>query len=221
VSGDRSLALAWYGGVLGGLLPVLLLGFLYSALADRTVFVLWALVVGACWVVLLRQGLSAGWARIRLLGALALLLAAGLAIFAALESWHHEILDLGFRAVFPGIYHPSATAPRTVGVVAAALGIVGAACLAVGGRHLKTPEHREVGKSSALPFEASPPGPLSLTGEGEGDAYSGPVLSARPSRSGSPSPVTERGPGGEASKGMPSNPPPDVVAGQEGEIQTE
>lgn len=118
---DRSLAWAWYGGVLGGLLPILQLGFLYSALADRTVFVLWALVTGTCWVVLLRQGLSAGWHRFRLWGALALLLAAGLAAFAMLEKKHHEILDLGFRAVFPSIYHPLATAPRTAGMLAAVL----------------------------------------------------------------------------------------------------
>jgi len=125
VSEERSLNLAWYGGMLGGLLPVLLLGFLYSALADRTIFVLWALVTGTCWVVVLRQGLGAGWRRFRLLGALALLLAAGLAVFAALESRHHEILDLGFRAVFPGIYHPLATAPRTMGVLAAVFGVIG------------------------------------------------------------------------------------------------
>ncbi len=126
---DRSLAWAWYGGVLGGLLPLLLLGFLYSALADRTIFVLWALVVGAGWVVVLRQGLSAGWPRLRLLGFLALLLAAGLAAFAVLESKHHEILDLGFRAVFPGLYHPLATRPRTMGVLAGVLGITAAILL--------------------------------------------------------------------------------------------
>jgi hypothetical protein len=129
MSEDRSLARAWYGGVLGGLLPVLLLGFLYSALADRTVFVLWALVTGACWVVLLHRALSAGWGRFRLLGALALLLAAGLAVFAWLESKHHEILDLGFRAVFPGIYQPFATGPRTAAILAAVLGVIGLICL--------------------------------------------------------------------------------------------
>ena len=127
MSPERSLALAWYGGVLGGLLPILELGFLYSALADRTVFVLWALVAGTCWVVLLRHGLSAGWPRFRLIGALALLLAAALAAFAALEKRHHEILDLGFRAVFPGIYHPLATAPRTAGILAAVFGVAGLA----------------------------------------------------------------------------------------------
>src|SRR5206468_2621236 len=67
VSAGRSSGLAWYGGVFGGLLPILLLGFIYSALADRTVFALWALVAGVCWVAVLRQGLILGWRRSRLL----------------------------------------------------------------------------------------------------------------------------------------------------------
>lgn len=109
---------AWYGGIFGGLLPILLLGFLYSAIADRTVFALWALVAGAFWVAALRQGLAAGWGRFRLLATLALVLAAGLAVFAGLEWEHHEILDLGFRAVFPTFYHPLATAPGAAAVLA-------------------------------------------------------------------------------------------------------
>ena len=122
MSEARSLApsaLGWYGGLLGGLLPILLLGFLYSAIADRTVFALWALVVGTVWVVVLRQGLAAGSRRARLLAALMGVLAAGLAAFAWLESRHHEILDLGFRAVFPALYSPAATSPRTANAAAA------------------------------------------------------------------------------------------------------
>lgn len=127
---------AWYGGIFGGLLPILLLGFLYSALADRTLFALWAIVAGTFWVAVLRQGLAAGWRRFRLLAALALVLAAGLGVFAWLESAHHEILDLGFRAVFPAIYHPLATTPRTAGILAGVFALIGIACLplARGGR---------------------------------------------------------------------------------------
>jgi hypothetical protein len=128
---------AWYGGIFGGLLPILLLGFLYSAIADRTVFFFWALVAGAFWVATLRQGLTAGWGRFRLLAALALVLAAGLAIFAVLEWQHHEILDLGFRAVFPTFYHPLATAPRTIGILASACGLAGAVLLLMN-RRLET-----------------------------------------------------------------------------------
>lgn len=119
----------WYGGLVAGLLPLLLLGFLYSALADRTVFALWSLVAGTLWVVLLRQGMAAGWPGDRLTGALLLLLAACFAVFANLESAHEKILDLGFRAVFPAAYHPLATRPVTAGVLAAVLGSAGAGAL--------------------------------------------------------------------------------------------
>jgi 3-deoxy-D-manno-octulosonic-acid transferase len=71
--------------------------------------------------------------------------------------------------------------------------------------------HGDEGKSSALPFEASPPGPLSLTGEGERDADPCLSLQATSSPHPSPSPVRERGPGGEASKGRALPPPPDHV----------
>lgn len=125
---------AWYGGIFGGLLPILLLGFLYSAIADRTVFALWALVAGAFWVAALRQGLAAGWGRFRLLATLALVLAAGLAVFAGLEWEHHEILDLGFRAVFPTFYHPLATEPRSVAVLAGISALAGLVFLPLGWR---------------------------------------------------------------------------------------
>lgn len=134
MSDGRSLApgvLGWYGGLLGGLLPILLLGFIYSAVADRTAFALWALVVGTVWVVVLHRGLAAGLRRPRLLAALAAVLAAGLAAFAWLESRHHEILDLGFRAVFPALYTPAATSPRTVYLLAAACFLMGLAALIV------------------------------------------------------------------------------------------
>jgi hypothetical protein len=128
VSADR-MAIAWYGGLLGGLLPILLLGFLYSAVADRTAFALWALGVGTVWVVALHRGLSAGLRRPRLVALLAAVLAFGLAAFAWLEARHHEILDLGFRAVFPGLYTPAATSPRTVYALAAAFFLTGLAAL--------------------------------------------------------------------------------------------
>jgi hypothetical protein len=120
---------AWYGGLLGGLLPILLLGFLYSAIADRLLFVYWALALGTLWVVLLRHGFVAGWRGTRLAGALALLGALGLAGFAAIEARHHEILDLGFRAVLPGLYHPIATRPTTAAAVAGALALAGTVAL--------------------------------------------------------------------------------------------
>ncbi len=129
MSAGRPAGLAWYGGIFGGLLPLLLLGFIASALADRTVFALWALAAGTVWVAVLRQGLALGWRRLRLVAALALVLAAGLGVFAVLEWQHHEILDLGFRAVFPAVYHPIATAPRTAVALAGASALAGAVLL--------------------------------------------------------------------------------------------
>lgn len=91
----------WYGGLLGGLLPVLLLGFLASALADRLAFAGWGLAVAAVWTVALRHGMTAGWPGRRLAGVLALVLALGFAAFAALAVRHREILGLGFQAMLP------------------------------------------------------------------------------------------------------------------------
>ena len=119
----------WYAGLLAGLLPILLLGFLYSALADRLAFAGWALALATAWVLLLRHGFSAGWTPVRRTGAMALLAALGLGGFAALEAEHHEILDLGFRAVLPAVYHPAATRPQTAGVLAVALSLLGGAAL--------------------------------------------------------------------------------------------
>jgi hypothetical protein len=125
--------LPWYAALLAGILPVLLLGFLYSALADRLDFAGWALLLAAFYTAALRQGMQAGWPAPRLAGALALLLAAGGAAFAWIEHTHHEILDLGYRAVLPEeVYFPAATSPRAAAAAAAALGAGGMAALAGG-----------------------------------------------------------------------------------------
>lgn len=120
---------SWYFSLLGGLLPILLLGFLYSAIADRLLFVYWALLLATLWVVLLRHGFAAGWPGTRLAGTMALLGALGFAGFAGIEARHHEILDLGFRAVLPGLYHPVATRPMTAAAVAAVLALAGTVAL--------------------------------------------------------------------------------------------
>src|SRR6202158_4962050 len=105
--------LPWYAALLGGILPVLLLGFLYSALADRLDFAGWALLLAAFYTTALRQGMQAGWPAPRLAGALALLLAAGAAAVALVERTHQEIPGPGYRAVLPeGVYFPAGTSPR-------------------------------------------------------------------------------------------------------------
>jgi hypothetical protein len=125
--------LPWYAALLAGILPVLLLGFLYSALADRLDFAGWALLLAAFYAAALRQGIQAGWPAPRLAGALALLLAAGTAAFAGIERTHQEILDLGYRAVLPEqIYFPAATSPGAAAAAAGALAAAGMAILAGG-----------------------------------------------------------------------------------------
>jgi hypothetical protein len=126
--------LPWYAGLLAGILPLLLLGFFYSALADRLEFAGWGLLFAALYTAALRQGMQAGWPAPRLIGALALLLAVGAAVFARIEDTHQEILDLGYRAVLPpAIYFSAATSPLAAEVAAAVLAAGGVAALAAGG----------------------------------------------------------------------------------------
>jgi len=131
----RALLLSWYAPLAGGLVPVLLLGFAWSALADRLAFAGWGLAAAAGYAILLRHGVEAGWARGRRVAALALWLALSLAGFAALEAEHREILDLGFRAVLPDLYRPAATRPATaLGLAVVLLGVAAAAAFSAWGR---------------------------------------------------------------------------------------
>jgi hypothetical protein len=129
---ERRLLILWYCSLLGVIAPVLVLGFIYSALANRLIFVGWGLAVAAVYTVVLRQGFALGWRRPLHAGVLGLLLAGGFAWLAGIERTHHEILDLGFRAVFPGFYHPLATRPASAAAVAALLAAAGAGALIVG-----------------------------------------------------------------------------------------
>jgi hypothetical protein len=128
---SRVLLRSWYLPLLAGALPALLLGFGYSAIADRIVFAGWGIAVAACWVILLRHGLEAGWGAARRWGGLLLLAAIAMAAFAWLEWRHHEILDLGFRAVLPGLYTPAATRPLSALVLAGVLAAAGGAAALV------------------------------------------------------------------------------------------
>ncbi len=126
-------SLSWYAGLLAGIVPLLLLGFLYSALADRLAFAGWGLLAAAFYTAALRQGMQAEWPAPRLFGALALVLAASAVVFARIEAAHQEILDLGYRAVLPpAVYFPAATSPSAAAVTAAALAAGGLVALAAG-----------------------------------------------------------------------------------------
>ncbi len=138
----RELVRRWFAPLAGGLVPVLLLGFAWSALADRLAFAGWALAAAAGYAVLLRHGVEAGWSRWRQVAALSSWLALGLAAFAALERRHHEILDLGFRAVLPDLYRPAATRPATALALAVLLAVVAAGSVLVARRRAESAVRR-------------------------------------------------------------------------------
>ena len=101
-----------------GLAPILLIGFLCSALANRTIFAAWSFLVGGLYFATVWFGFRRGWGGWLLGGRMLLVFAAGMALFARLAAREHEDLDLGLRAFAPAIYRPSLSDPRS-GVYAA------------------------------------------------------------------------------------------------------
>lgn len=125
-------AALWRSTLLAALAPALVLGFLASALANRLVFAGWGIAVAAVLVPVLRRsfelwlGRPGGSARIAAVAAF--VLAPALGVFAWLAGRHHEILDLGSRAVLPALYTPAVTAPATWWLLAGVLAAAGVAC---------------------------------------------------------------------------------------------
>jgi hypothetical protein len=126
--------LCWYLPLVAGLTPVLLLGLATSVLADRLVFAAWAVAVAAAHAALLRLTYDAGWEAHLVGGADLLTLGLGFVAFAALVERHQEVLDLGFRAFLPLLYHPNLTRPAAPLLLALLLAAAGAGELARGGR---------------------------------------------------------------------------------------
>lgn len=124
----------WYLPLLAGLVPVLLLGLVTSVLADRLVFAVWAVAVAAVHAALLRFAYDLGWQGYLVAGAALLALGLGFVAYAALVERHHEILDLGFRAFLPALYHPNLTRPAAPLALALVLAAAGAGRLTLGGR---------------------------------------------------------------------------------------
>ncbi|HVS02055.1 MAG TPA: hypothetical protein VMT16_04730 [Thermoanaerobaculia bacterium] len=124
----------WRAALAAGVFPPMLLGFTASALANRLVFAGWALAAAIGYTLLLR-GI---WAREgrprRRAGWAALWLGLAFAAFAGLVLRHHEILDLGYRALLWPVYAAALTRPLTWWVVAAVLAVGGGLLLATG-RH--------------------------------------------------------------------------------------
>ncbi len=101
-SGARSFSrVTWNLGVAFGLLPLLLLGFLASAVADRLWFFGWGLAAGAVWTTVLRSGLLLAWSKPRLWGSLALAMAISLASLGLLAGRFEGDLTVGLQAVVP------------------------------------------------------------------------------------------------------------------------
>jgi len=128
---------AWRAGLLAVLVPVLVLGFGASGLANRLVFAGWGLAVAAVLVPVLRRSVEL-WrgrpgGRARIGAAAAFTLAPALALFGYLAGRHQEVLDLGARAVLPGLYTEAATAAGTCHGLAILL-LVGGIGLRVSGR---------------------------------------------------------------------------------------
>lgn len=103
----------WYLPLLAGLLPVLVGGFVASAVANRVAFAVWAVAVGAAYTALLRIGIERGWEWHARAAAMTGLLAVAFAAFAGLVGRHREIFELGWRAVFGVEWAVVATRPGT------------------------------------------------------------------------------------------------------------
>ena len=120
----------WRAALFATLAPVLLLAFGASALANRLAFAGWGLAAAAVLVPVLRRSFELWLGRpgggARTWAAAAFTLAPALALFAWLAGRHHEVLDLGARAVLSGLYTPAATAPQTWWLLAGALAAAGA-----------------------------------------------------------------------------------------------
>jgi hypothetical protein len=105
--------LVWYSTLLAGVVPVLLLGFLASGFADRPMFALWGIVLALVYALLLRRGLGAGWGGWVTGGRCLLLLAFGAALWSRLVVRYGEELDLGLRAVVPGMRLEAVARPQS------------------------------------------------------------------------------------------------------------
>jgi hypothetical protein len=96
-----------------GLAPLLSVGFVASALANRLVFVAWALGAGLCYTVALHRAASLGVPPSGRLVVALTVVAVALVLLGHLVSRHREALDLGFRALVPALYHSWLTHPGT------------------------------------------------------------------------------------------------------------
>lgn len=110
-----------YLQLVAGMLPVLVLGFTASALANRLDFLAWALGVAVGFGALLRRGWQAAWRGPFLLASALTFLAVGYGLFATLVGRHHDLLDAAWALFLPRIYSPIWTRQETYYALAATL----------------------------------------------------------------------------------------------------
>lgn len=125
-AGDED-PLLWPLLLFSGILPLLLVGFMTSVLANRLVFLGWALAVAAAFVVVLGRGFAWVWHPARHLGGVALVYAGALGWFGYLVGRHQVAFDEGFRALLWDVYRPWVTNDATwyrAAVVLGALGLI-------------------------------------------------------------------------------------------------
>lgn len=95
VPGEPPAPPGWYAWLLAGVTPILLLGFLASAVADRLAFLAWALLAAFAYALTLKRAF--GRRRVPAVVVLAL----GWGAFALLAARHREALALGIAALLP------------------------------------------------------------------------------------------------------------------------
>ena len=128
------LAVAWRITLVGVTAPLLVGGFLASALANRIVFAGWALAAAAAALLVLRSSFELAWhpgrpgeSAARIGAAACGVLAPAAVLFGLLVARHREDLDLGLRAVWPALHTPAAAAPGSYFAAAAVLALAGGA----------------------------------------------------------------------------------------------
>jgi len=137
---NRAEVWSWYTSLLAGALPVLVAGFATSVIANRLLFVGWALGVAAAYTLLLRWGFAGDWNGWLLAGRMLLLLAAAVALYGRLLARYWEEFELGWAASFPSFFDASLLRPRTVYTASILLTVMGALQILVGhGAARKTP----------------------------------------------------------------------------------
>lgn len=127
----------WYGGLILGTLPLLLLAFLMSTLANRLAFAGWGVATALLYTAVFRQGVAAGWKVRRVLGSALAVLAVAVAGLSGLAAVYREALVLGTGAFLPPRLQVLFVAPWVMPVLFLGLGLLLATLLArTGSRRL-------------------------------------------------------------------------------------